>query len=124
MIEVGKIYFSQLLQKTPLATEPKFLMMSRVFDGLVYRRYEWKCDSLNVPSRKAIEGFGFGFDFEGVFRQAKLYKFRNRDTAWFEIIDKDWPILKISFQTWLKTDNFDNQGRQKKSLQQIRDNLH
>ena len=122
VIEVGHIHFSPLLQKTPVATEAMFLMMSRVFDELGYRRYEWKCDALNAPSRKAAERFGFSF--EGVFRQATMYKNRNRDTAWFGIIDKDWPILKKAFQTWLKPDNFDTQGRQKKSLQQIRENLH
>ena len=122
VIEVGHIHFSPLLQKTLVATEAMFLMMSRVFDELGYRRYEWKCDALNAPSRKAADRFGFGF--EGVFRQATLYKNRNRDTAWFGIIDKDWLILKKSFQTWLKPDNFDTQGRQKKSLQQIRENLH
>jgi RimJ/RimL family protein N-acetyltransferase len=122
VIEVGHIHFSPLLQKTPVATEAMFLMMSRVFDELGYRRYEWKCDALNAPSRKAAERFGFSF--EGVFRQVTMYKNRNRDTAWFGIIDKDWPILKKAFQTWLKPDNFDTQGRQKKSLQQIRENLH
>ena len=122
VIEVGHIHFSPLLQKTPVATEAMFLMMSRVFDELGYRRYEWKCDALNAPSRKAAERFGFSF--EGVFRQATIYKNRNRDTAWFSIIDKDWPSLKKAFQTWLKPDNFDTQGRQKKSLQQIRENLH
>jgi len=122
VIEVGHIHFSPLLQKTPVATEAMFLMMSRVFDELAYRRYEWKCDALNAPSRKAAERFGFSF--EGVFRQVTMYKNRNRDTAWFGIIDKDWPILKKAFQTWLKPDNFDTQGRQKKSLQQIRENLH
>ena len=122
MIEVGHIHFSPLLQKTPVATEAMFLMMSRVFDELAYRRYEWKCDALNAPSRKAAERFGFSF--EGLFRQATIYKNRNRDTAWFSIIDKDWPSLKKSFQTWLRADNFDQQGRQKKSLQQIREILH
>ena len=122
VIEVGHIHFSPLLQKTPVATEAMFLMMSRVFDELGYRRYEWKCDALNAPSRKAAKRFGFSF--EGVFRQATMYKNRNRDTAWFGIIDQDWPIIKKSFQTWLKPDNFDTQGRQKKSLQQIRGNLH
>ena len=87
-------------------------MMIMVFDELGHHRYEWKCDALNVPFRKAAERFGFGY--EGVFRQASLYKNRNRDTAWFGIIDKDWRILKKSFQTWLKSDNFDTQGRQKK----------
>ena len=122
VLEVGHIHFSPLLQKTPVATEAMFLMMSRVFDELAYRRYEWKCDALNAPSRKAAERFGFSF--EGLFRQATIYKNRNRDTAWFSIIDKDWPSLKKSFQTWLRADNFDQQGRQKKSLQQIREILH
>jgi len=122
VIEVGHIHFSPLLQKTPVATEAMFLMMSRVFDELCYRRYEWKCDALNAPSRKAAERFGFSF--EGLFRQATLYKNRNRDTAWFGMTDREWPLIKKAFQTWLSPDNFDTQGRQKKSLQQIREILH
>ena len=99
-----------------------FLMMRRVFDELDYRRYEWKCDTLNARSRKAAERLGFSF--EGVFRQDRIYKGRNRDTAWYSLIDREWPITKNAFQTWLSTDNFDSQGRQKKSLQEIRNILH
>jgi RimJ/RimL family protein N-acetyltransferase len=94
VIEVGHIHFSPLLQRTSLATEAMFLMMSRVFDELGYRRYEWKCDALNEPSRKAA--LRLGFSFEGIFRQATMYKGRNRDTAWYAITDKDWPIIKTS----------------------------
>lgn len=118
VIEVGHIHFSPVLQKTPLATEAMFLMMSRVFDELGYRRYEWKCDALNVPSKKAAERLGF--IYEGTFRQATMYKNRNRDTAWFAIIDQDWPVLKSAFQTWLNQDNFDAKGQQKISLSEIR----
>jgi len=97
-----------------------FLMMSRVFDELGFRRYEWKCDSLNAPSRKSAERLGF--KFEGIFRQATMYKNRNRDTAWFSIIDKDWPNLKNAFQSWLNPENFDTDGQQIISLTEIRNN--
>jgi RimJ/RimL family protein N-acetyltransferase len=97
-----------------------FLMMIRVFDGLGYRRYEWKCDALNSRSIKAAERLGF--KFEGIFRQATMYKNRNRDTTWFSIIDKDWPQLKKSFQLWLNPENFDQDGQQKLSLTEIRNN--
>ena len=120
VIEVGHIHFSPVLQKTPHATEAMFLMMIRVFDGLGYRRYEWKCDALNARSIKAAERLGF--KFEGIFRQATMYKNRNRDTAWFSIIDKDWPQLKKSFQLWLNPENFDQDGQQKLSLTEIRNN--
>ena len=120
VVEVGHIHFSPVLQKTPLATEAMFLMMIRVFDGLGYRRYEWKCDALNKRSIKAAERLGF--KFEGIFRQATMYKNRNRDTAWFSIIDKDWPHLKESFQLWLNPENFDQDGQQKLSLTKIRKN--
>ena len=120
VIEVGHIHFSPVLQKTPHATESMFLMMMRVFDGLGYRRYEWKCDALNAQSIKAAERLGF--KFEGIFRQATIYKNRNRDTAWFSIIDKDWPQLKKSFQLWLNPENFDPDGQQKLSLTEIRNN--
>ena len=120
VVEVGHIHFSPVLQKTPLATEAMFLMMIRVFDGLGYRRYEWKCDALNKRSIKAAERLGF--KFEGIYRQATMYKNRNRDTAWFSIIDKDWPQLKESFQLWLNPENFDQDGQQKLSLTEIRNN--
>jgi len=116
VIEVGHIHFSPLLQRTPLATEAMFLMMQRVFDELGYRRYEWKCDAQNAPSKKAARRLGF--IFEGIFRQATIYKGRNRDTAWFAIIDRDWPALKAAFQCWLAEDNFDSEGVQKRTLQQ------
>ena len=118
VIEVGHIHFSPLMQKTSVATEAMFLMMRRVFDELGYRRYEWKCDALNARSRKAAERFGFSF--EGLFRQATLYKNRNRDTAWFGMTDREWPMIKKTFEIWLSPDNFDTQGRQKKNLKQIR----
>ena len=111
-IEVGHIAYSPPLQKTTLATEAMFLMMRRAFE-LGYRRYEWKCDATNTASRKAAQRLGFSF--EGIFRQATLYKGRNRDTAWFAVIDKDWPRLKNAFERWLKDDNFE-EGEQKKRL--------
>lgn len=115
VIEVGHIHFSPLLQRTPLATETMFLMMQRVFDELGYRRYEWKCDNCNGPSKAAA--LRLGFTSEGVFRQATIYKGRNRDTAWFSIIDTEWPKLKQAFQMWLDPNNFDAQGQQKQRLQ-------
>jgi RimJ/RimL family protein N-acetyltransferase len=112
-IEVGHINYSPLLQQTPAATEAMYLLMERAFD-LGYRRYEWKCDSLNAPSRAAAERLGF--TYEGLFRQATLYKERNRDTAWFAVIDAEWPALREAFRTWLDPANFDEQGRQRRSL--------
>jgi len=112
-IEVGHIHYPPPLQRTPAATEAMYLMMSRVFE-LGYRRYEWKCDSLNAPSRSAAARYGFAF--EGVFRQATVYKGRNRDTAWYAIIDRDWPALAGAYRRWLDAANFDRQGRQRESL--------
>ena len=114
VVEVGHINYSPRLQRTPAATEAMFLMMRRVFDELGYRRYEWKCDALNAASRRAAERLGFVF--EGVFRQATIYKGRNRDTAWYSIIDAQWPALKKAFERWLEPVNFDSQGRQIKRL--------
>jgi len=116
-IEVGHIHFSPLLQRTPMATEAMFLMMRRVFDELGYRRYEWKCDSLNAPSRAAAARLGFRY--EGLFRQAVVYKGRNRDTAWFSIIDGEWPRLRAAFERWLDPANFDAEGRQKEKLSDL-----
>ncbi|MTH99514.1 GNAT family N-acetyltransferase [Roseibium sp. RKSG952] len=113
-IEVGHIHFSPLLQRTPMSTETMYLMMRRVFDELGYRRYEWKCDALNAPSRNAAERLGF--TFEGTFRQATHYKGRNRDTAWYSIIDSEWPRVRDAFETWLEPDNFDASGQQRQSL--------
>jgi RimJ/RimL family protein N-acetyltransferase len=118
VIEVGHINYSPLLQQKPAATEAMYLMMRRAFDELGYRRYEWKCDSLNAPSRAAA--LRLGFRFEGVFRQATVYKERNRDTAWFSIIDSDWPALKQAFERWLDPDNFDAEGRQRRRLSEVR----
>ena len=97
-----------------MATESMYLMMKRVFDELGYRRYEWKCNALNEPSCRAAERFGF--TFEGIFRQAAISKNRNRDTAWFAIIDEDWPRLKIGFERWLDKSNFDSHDREISSL--------
>jgi len=113
-IEVGHIHYSPLLQKTPMATEAMFLMMKRVFEEFGYRRYEWKCDTLNQPSKSAA--LRLGFQFEGIFRQATLYKGRNRDTAWFSILDQEWPALKQALEKWLSHDNFDKNGIQKSKL--------
>ncbi len=104
------------MQKTPVATEAMFLMMKEVF-ALGYRRYEWKCNGLNLPSRSAAQRLGFSF--EGVFRQAAISKGRNRDTAWYAMIDKEWPALNESFQTWLSPSNFDGAGKQRVSLSKL-----
>jgi RimJ/RimL family protein N-acetyltransferase len=113
-IEVGGIAYSPALQRKPAGTEAMFLMMRRVFDELGYRRYEWKCNSLNAPSRAAAERYGFRV--EGVFRQADVVKGRNRDTAWFSILDGEWPALKAAFERWLDPANFAADGRQRESL--------
>lgn len=117
VIEIGNIVLSPLLQRTAAATEAMFLFMARAFDELGYRRYEWKCDSLNAPSRKAAERLGFQYD--GLFRQAIVYKRRNRDTAWYSILDRDWPALRRAFTAWLDENNFDEWGRQKARLQDL-----
>lgn len=114
VIEVGNIHFSPALQKTVQATEAMYLMMRHVFDELGYRRYEWKCDALNAPSRRAA--LRYGFTFEGIFRQALVYKGRNRDTAWFSIIDSEWPAVRVAYQDWLHASNFDAAGEQRHSL--------
>jgi RimJ/RimL family protein N-acetyltransferase len=108
-IEVGHIHYSPRLQRIPAATEAMYLLMKRAF-ALGYRRYEWKCDALNAPSRAAAQRLGLSF--EGVFRQATVYKGRNRDTAWYAAIDAEWPALREAFETWLGPENFDDQGRQ------------
>lgn len=113
-IEVGFINLAPALQRTRAATEFQFLMMQRAFEELGYRRYEWKCDALNAPSRKAA--LRLGFTYEGTFRQATHYKGRNRDTAWFSILDSEWPALKQRFQRWLSPDNFDAHGMQTSAL--------
>jgi RimJ/RimL family protein N-acetyltransferase len=115
-IEVGHLIFSPLLQKTPSATEAMYLMMKRAFEQ-GYRRYEWKCDSLNAKSRAAARRLGFSF--EGIFRQARVYKGRTRDTAWFSVIDEEWPALEKAFLRWLNPANFDERGIQRLSLSSL-----
>jgi RimJ/RimL family protein N-acetyltransferase len=117
VIEVGHIAYSPLLQRTRAATEAMYLMMRQAF-ALGYRRYEWKCDALNAASRRAAERLGF--TFEGIFRQAIVYKGRNRDTAWYSIIDGEWPTIDAAFRRWLDPANFDAQGRQRMSLSAAR----
>ena len=117
VIEVGHINYAPMLQKTPAGTEAMYLMMRRVFEELGYRRYEWKCDALNAASRQAAERLGM--TFEGIFRQATMYKNRNRDTAWFSILDHEWPRMKVAFETWLKPENFTADGKQIKRLSDL-----
>jgi RimJ/RimL family protein N-acetyltransferase len=115
-IEVGHLNFSPLLQRKPAATEAMYLMMRQAFE-LGYRRYEWKCHALNAPSRAAAQRFGFSY--EGVFRQATVTKGRNRDTAWYAMIDQEWPALDAAFRQWLDPANFDDQGNQRTRLAQL-----
>lgn len=117
-IEVGSVNFSPLLKHTPMSTEAQYLLMKLVFDELGYRRHEWKCDNFNEPSKRAAARLGF--QYEGLFRQAVIYKGRARDTAWFSIIDNEWPALRTAFERWLSPENFDAQGRQRMSLQKFR----
>ncbi|MCA9830992.1 MAG: GNAT family protein [Dehalococcoidia bacterium] len=116
VIEVGHLAYSPALQRTAIATEAMYLMMKNAFD-LGYRRYEWKCDSFNLPSRAAAERLGF--QYEGTFRQAVVTKGRNRDTAWFSILDSEWPALRESFEHWLAPGNFDTTGNQLTPLRSI-----
>jgi RimJ/RimL family protein N-acetyltransferase len=118
VIEVGHINYGPALQRTPAASEAMYLLMARVFDELGYRRYEWKCNALNDGSRAAAQRLGF--TFEGVFRQATIVKGHNRDTAWFSILDGEWPEAKAAFESWLAPDNFDSEGRQKRGLGEMR----
>ena len=115
VIEIGHIWMSPGLQQTREATEAIFLMIRHCFDDLGVRRLEWKCDALNAPSRKAAERFGF--TFEGIFRQHLIVKGRNRDTAWFAMLDKDWHARPGRLRAWLRPENFDDKGRQKAKLQ-------
>lgn len=118
VIEIGHIFFAPVLQRTPAATEAVFLAMRHAFADLGYRRFEWKCDALNAPSRAAA--IRFGFTYEGIFRQHMVIKGRNRDTAWYSVLDKEWPVLEAAFAAWLKPDNFDAAGRQKAALADLR----
>jgi RimJ/RimL family protein N-acetyltransferase len=117
VIEVGNILMSPALQRTAAATEAMYLMARHVFEDLGYRRYEWKCNALNEPSRRAA--LRYGFTFEGIFRQHMVIKSQNRDTAWFSMLDKEWPARKRAFEAWLGPANFDADGQQIKSLTDI-----
>ncbi|HMN50665.1 MAG TPA: GNAT family protein [Xanthobacteraceae bacterium] len=118
VIEVGNILYSPQLQRTPLATEVQYLLARYAFEDLRNRRYEWKCNALNEPSRRAA--LRYGFTFEGIFHQHMIVKGRNRDTAWYAMMDHEWPSRKAAFEAWLAPGNFDAHGRQKKSLEAFR----
>jgi RimJ/RimL family protein N-acetyltransferase len=117
-IEIGNIYWGPLVSRKPAATEAQFLFARYIFDELGYRRYEWKCNNDNEPSKRAAQRFGF--QYEGLFRQHKVVKGKNRDTAWFSIIDSEWPALKAAYERWLSPDNFDAEGKQKRGLEEFR----
>lgn len=119
-IEVGHLNFAPVMQRTVIATEAMWLMMQRAF-SLGFRRYEWKCNALNQASRRAAQRLGFSF--EGIFRQASVVKGHNRDTAWYAVIDREWPALNDAFQAWLAADNFDAGGRQRVSLRSLTEAL-
>jgi RimJ/RimL family protein N-acetyltransferase len=121
VIEVGWVAFSRALQRTPASTEAQYLLMRYAFDTLGYRRYEWKCDALNAPSRKAA--LRLGFRYEGTFRQAVVYKGRNRDTAWFAITDRDWRTVAAAFEAWLAPAQRDDRGVQRLPLTALRAQL-
>jgi hypothetical protein len=114
VIEVGHVLYSPALQRTPLGTETQYLLARYIFETLGYRRYEWKCDALNAPSWRAA--LRYGFVYEGTFRQYMIAKGRNRDNAWFSMLDSEWPARKANFERWLQPENFDSEGRQKLSL--------
>ena len=114
VIEVGNVVYAPALQRTPLATEAQYLLARYAFETLGYRRYEWKCDALNAASRRAA--LRYGFTFEGVFRQHMIGKGRSRDSAWYAMLEGEWPALKSAFERWLKPENFDAEGRQKSAL--------
>jgi len=118
VIEIGHIYWSPLMARKPAATEAQYLFLKHVFQDLGYRRYEWKCHDMNEPSKRAA--LRFGFKFEGVFRQHVVFKGGNRDTAWFSIIDKEWPALFKAYEAWLDPGNFNASGQQKRRLEEYR----
>jgi RimJ/RimL family protein N-acetyltransferase len=118
VIEIGHIYWGPLVSRKPAATEAHFLFMKHAFDDLGYRRWEWKCNNANEPSKRAADRFGF--THEGVFRQHLVIKGENRDTAWYSIIDKEWAPLKKAYEGWLDPSNFDSDGNQKRRLKTFR----
>ncbi len=113
-VELGDVYWGPAMSRSRVATEAFFLAASHVFDDLGYRRFEWKCDSLNGPSRRAAQRFGFSY--EGTFRRAVIYKGRSRDTAWYSMLDEEWPTIRAGFERWLDPTNFDDDGRQRNAL--------
>ena len=117
VVEVGNILYSPCLQRTPLGTEAQFLLARYAFETLGYRRYEWKCNALNAPSRRAA--LRYGFVFEGILRQHMIVKGRSRDTAYFSMLDSEWPTRKAAFERWLAPENFDAQRRQRTSLSEL-----
>jgi RimJ/RimL family protein N-acetyltransferase len=117
VIEVGHIVYSPALQRTPLGTEAQYLLARYAFETLGYRRYEWKCNALNAPSRRAA--LRYGFAFEGILRQHMIAKGRNRDTAYFSMLDNEWPARKAAFERWLTPGNFDADGKQRVSLSEL-----
>jgi RimJ/RimL family protein N-acetyltransferase len=119
VIEVGNVMFSPALQRTPAATEAMFLMARHIFEDLGYRRYEWKCNAANLPSQNAARRLGFLY--EGLFRQHMIVKGRNRDTAWYAMLDSEWPARKRAFEAWLAEENFDAEGRQLRALSEFRE---
>jgi RimJ/RimL family protein N-acetyltransferase len=118
VVEVGNILLTPALQRTTAATEAMYLMARHVFEDLGYRRYEWKCNAENLPSRRAAARLGF--TYEGIFRQHMVAKGRNRDTAWFSMLDGEWPARKQAFEAWLDPENFDAAGRQQQTLEHFR----
>jgi RimJ/RimL family protein N-acetyltransferase len=118
VIEIGQLWYGPPLKRTTAATELIYLLARHAFDDLGYRRLEWKCDALNAASRRAAERYGF--KFEGIFRQHMVVRGRNRDTAWFAITDGEWPAIRAAFEAWLAPENFDEQGRQRRSLEALR----
>jgi RimJ/RimL family protein N-acetyltransferase len=117
VIEVGHIVYSPALMRTPLGTEAQYLLARYIFETLGYRRYEWKCNDLNAPSRRAA--LRYGFVFEGIFRQHMITKGRSRDSAYFSLLDSEWPARKAAFEKWLAPDNFDADGKQRASLSRL-----
>ena len=117
VIEIGHIWFGSTLQRTTAATEAIYLLARHAFDDLGYRRLEWKCNALNAASRRAAERFGFSF--EGVFRKHMIVKGRNRDTAWYAIVDDEWPAIRAGFERWLAAENFDDAGGQRRPLGEL-----
>ncbi|KAF0229458.1 MAG: N-acetyltransferase [Beijerinckiaceae bacterium] len=118
VIEIGSIHWGPIIARSRVATEALYLAAKHVFDDLGYRRFEWKCNNENLPSKRAAERFGF--TYEGLFRQHMVAKGKNRDTAWFSMIDCEWPAIRAGFERWLDPANFDADGRQKRQLEQCR----